>query len=103
MTKSAKRTTWKIAQSGVKYAWYGRDDLYGGIASDCGAEKAGNSEKQLVFGANNKTVRLRFNLENGKSTLRRVRPDKVSSLLDGGANGKSLAGSKVNSVTPMGR
>ena len=104
MARDAKYQIWKITINGVKYAWRGPKDLYDGVEAACGVKKAGDNEKNLVFGANMpKPPRLRFNLANGKSKLLRVDPSKVESLMRGDANNRKVGRTNLNSVTSIGR
>lgn len=69
----------------IKYAFYAPKDAYKGLAKDLGVEKAKQTERGLVFGANQpKPARVRINFEGGGSTTRFCDPSKVEGVTVGG-------------------
>lgn len=84
----------------TKIAWYAnKDSPYKGIAAQVGV-KINDTAKDLVFGAvRPRPVKVRFNLEGGKSRVLSCHPDKANAVVNqNNCKGKIIAGKKIMSA-----
>lgn len=84
----------------IKVAWYAnKDSPYKAIAGSVGV-KVNDTSKDLVFGANRpRPMKVRFNLEGGKSKVLSCHPDKANAVVNqNNCKGKTINGKKVVSA-----
>ncbi|MEH2337096.1 hypothetical protein [Nostoc sp.] len=88
----------------MRFAWRGKKNLYKNIAAGLGVVLAKDTDKALMFGANNPRpaeVRIGYTDASGnsKSTVRFCEPDSIASVTTGGTLNKKkvwVAGKEYN-------
>jgi hypothetical protein len=89
-----------MAIGNTKIAWYAnKDSPYKSIASQVGV-KINDTAKDLIFGAiRPRGVKVRFNLEGGKSVVLTCHPDKANAVVNqNNCKGKTIKGKKIMSA-----